>query len=889
MSKRSLFNIIGIIIVSIFAGVILFQEVVAVDRPDLIIENAQHKSLLVMATSSDYITVTYPTNGEIWEIGKTYNVTWNHRSEVDKVNLVLRGYKNPNETDETASGYLHGNMAYHYAVTASSTSGSYSYTVPEHLEDNLTDYPYFRVKATYEKPIPGSTQVNWINYYSDGNFSIVASSTPSATCTDSDGGINYYEKGMTSGNHQDSCFKDKNWAAGVNYDVNGLYEKYCDGQTRVVEYSCPYGCSDGACLENTTTATTSIEILSPNGGENWQISETYNITWTAVGSDGVIIDLLDYTSQMVSIKRVANYVASVLGKYSWTIPSSVSPGEKYHIRARDAGGSLTFEDESDDYFSIIESVENDYVIEQDINPYVYQNTIFAENINSNQYMANYKKGQNQFTNWATVYVFENHEDAKSDLSILLNALPATNGTYAKVSYKNSTLYAVTSKGSGTYSYIWLSNNFMISIGGQLVEKEIPTELLDAYLQKYPQGVTALCTDSDGGKDYYTKGYVTSGGKTYYDECSGSKLQVNEKYCYISGTGEKVVGTSVYTCPNGCSEEACIKKTTETEAPVITSISPNQGKQGETVETYIYGSNFTGADEYSGSGLSPVSDRGFQLVSSGVVSDNKIKATYEIASDAEVGRRLIKVQTPYGISNYVKFYVNAVSDEIPIGCLPDGTLIKLPTDSKIYVIIDCQKKWIQGIDEFNKGGYKWEDVEEMDSPVIQAYADYLEAKADLLRAIGHNRVYRIKNGKLLWIPTISAFNAQGFKWEDVENASESEINQYPEAKLLRKIGDVKVYYITNGGLKRHILSSDTFNSYGNKWEDIIEVTEIELDAYDNNDLVRVEGDEKIYKLENGKKRWIKTANAFNKYGYNWNKVAPVNQTEINEYPEESIIE
>lgn len=74
------------------------------------------------------------------------------------------------------------------------------------------------------------------------------------SCTDSDGGINYYEKGKTSGNHEDICFKDKNWAPGVNYDKNGLIEVYCGSmgagtQTLTKEYSCPNGCKEGACIK----------------------------------------------------------------------------------------------------------------------------------------------------------------------------------------------------------------------------------------------------------------------------------------------------------------------------------------------------------------------------------------------------------------------------------------------------------------------------------------------------------------------------------------------------------------------------------------------------------------------------------------------------------------
>lgn len=226
---------------------------------------------------------------------------------------------------------------------------------------------------------------------------------------------------------------------------------------------------------------------------------------------------------------------------------------------------------------------------------------------------------------------------------------------------------------------------------------------------------------------------------------------------------------------------------------------------------------------------------------------------------------------------------------PTSCFPNNTLVKLPDDSKVYVIINCQKKWIQTAEEFKEGGYKWTDVKEVESPVIQAYADYLQAGANLLRAIGQERVYKVVNGKLLWVPTISAFNAQGLKWSEVQNVDALQLNQYQRAKLLQVSGDSRVYYITESGLKKHIINEQVFNSYSNKWEDIVKVSAAELNAYPDVVLIKRENDYRVYKLENGTKRWIKTPDAFNKLKLDWSKIAPVNSTEINAYPAGAAIE
>ncbi|MEE9323054.1 MAG: hypothetical protein V3U72_00770 [Candidatus Aenigmarchaeota archaeon] len=65
----------------------------------------------------------------------------------------------------------------------------------------------------------------------------------------------------------------------------------------------------------------------------------------------------------------------------------------------------------------------------------------------------------------------------------------------------------------------------------------------------------ICTDTDGGKDYYVKGVreIISGDvvSVSYDKCDGDRL--TEYYCYGN---EGVVG--VYDCPNGCRDGACVK-------------------------------------------------------------------------------------------------------------------------------------------------------------------------------------------------------------------------------------------------------------------------------------------------------------------------------------------
>lgn len=232
--------------------------------------------------------------------------------------------------------------------------------------------------------------------------------------------------------------------------------------------------------------------------------------------------------------------------------------------------------------------------------------------------------------------------------------------------------------------------------------------------------------------------------------------------------------------------------------------------------------------------------------------------------------------------------NSNNDDLS-DCLPDGTLIKLPNDPRIFVIKDCKKQWVRTAEEFKNNGYKWSDIKETSSEVVNAYADYLEATAKLLRAVGHNRVYRVVNGRVLWVPTISAFNAQGLKWDNIEEAPDKELEKYSKIKLIKEKGDDKIFYITNSGMKKHIINTEVFNSYNNKYSDVMEVDSEVVNSFNTANLFKDENGNKIYKIEGNKKIWIKSAKAFDKRNFNWNKIVPANNVELNAYVDAGVIE
>jgi len=140
--------------------------------------------------------------------------------------------------------------------------------------------------------------------------------------------------------------------------VVGFQEKYKE------DVLVPWGLEHGTDYVGPTTraklnklygcSKPSITVLSPNGGEKWVVGKTYEITWRSSGIDKVDVSLcgqipIDIAGNCLPV--IAEDISANLGKYSWTIPSDISPKDGYRIRIFD--GKTNLQDDTDNYFSIV--------------------------------------------------------------------------------------------------------------------------------------------------------------------------------------------------------------------------------------------------------------------------------------------------------------------------------------------------------------------------------------------------------------------------------------------------------------------------------------------------------------------------------------------------------
>lgn len=113
----------------------------------------------------------------------------------------------------------------------------------------------------------------------------------------------------------------------------------------------------------------------------------------------------------------------------------------------------------------------------------------------------------------------------------------------------------------------------------------------------------------------------------------------------------------------------------------------------------------------------------------------------------------------------------------------------------------------------------------------------------------------------------------------------------EGDTIKTANNPDVYiakYVGTKMFKRLILNPDVFNSYRHlSWSKIKTVSQSEMDAFTTSDLVKADGDYKVYKLipngDVGSKQWVNmSAEAFTAGGYDWSAIYTINSVDRENY-------
>ncbi len=219
--------------------------------------------------------------------------------------------------------------------------------------------------------------------------------------------------------------------------------------------------------------------------------------------------------------------------------------------------------------------------------------------------------------------------------------------------------------------------------------------------------------------------------------------------------------------------------------------------------------------------------------------------------------------------------------------PNRSLIRVKGDSKVYMVEDGVKQWIPSPEVLESQGLSFEDVEDVDIEEADTYGTAEEvcyADGTIVQEEGADEVYVIADGEKKHITDPASFVALGYNWGNIVKVKPGILGMYklrsamktdsvhPEGALIREEGTNTVYLI-EGGKKKPISTQSIFNARRLNWNKVLVISNAQMNKfqsganlqYPDGALVK-DPTGKVYKIDHGKKRWIRSGDDLTGAGY-----------------------
>jgi len=307
-----------------------------------------------------------------------------------------------------------------------------------------------------------------------------------------------------------------------------------------------------------------INIISPNGGEVWEIGKTYEIKWETGGfSQSAPVQIriynVNYSSEAGDCSEYVISNTINTGKYYWTpkLWGKCPEGNGYKIKIYIEGSG----DESDNTFSIVSSNISDWK--------TYTNYAYGIGL---KYPADWRVEEKN-----SCYDTDPNHNCLAEIQFV----PPS--TY-KFSWVSLRIYGkfwhlegreTGADGCRLIADYKINDKYLYRLSTCMgVGQEGTESIYNAMLATIKFSNLTSCTDSDGGKNYYLRGTVSDRGKSYTDYCIDSST-LREYFClpYTPG-GLGGVAQEDYRCPSGCKDGACVVTNLLDKDALLHKLFPN---------------------------------------------------------------------------------------------------------------------------------------------------------------------------------------------------------------------------------------------------------------------------------------------------------------------------
>ena len=208
---------------------------------------------------------------------------------------------------------------------------------------------------------------------------------------------------------------------------------------------------------------------------------------------------------------------------------------------------------------------------------------------------------------------------------------------------------------------------------------------------------------------------------------------------------------------------------------------------------------------------------------------------------------------------------------------DGELVKGSKDA-VYLISKGKACWISNESVFNLLNLNWKKVKKVsDKDLAKVSKGWIIVK-------GRNEpLYIIVSGSACKITDVAMLKSLGLDNNSIWNVTDEKLSKLPQRPLLVKGSDASVYLIYNSKAC-WIPSESIFKALGFEIKMVIQISDKEMIQMPKSQLLLRGSGDKIYRIENDKRRWINNAVLFSRLGYDWNSVLTVSEAQLKNIPE-----
>jgi len=269
--------------------------------------------------------ITSPNGGEVWSVGSAHNITWTYVGTTSTVKLEYT-IDGTNYNPITSSTLNNGTYGWTAADAISTTVKVRISDYNDPLAYDVSD-AYFKIRGaiTVTSPNGGEAWVvgsaHNITWTTQGTFSGVDISYST------DNGENYSNIIATAVSPTSNIY---------SWTIPDNLSKTCMLKISDSSDSTAYDTSDSVFKIRGD-----FTVLSPNGGEIWDVSSIHNVTWNFTGS--IASAKIDYSldnGNNYSYSVISSTDASVLS-YPWVVPDAISTQAR--IRVADASDPTVYD------------------------------------------------------------------------------------------------------------------------------------------------------------------------------------------------------------------------------------------------------------------------------------------------------------------------------------------------------------------------------------------------------------------------------------------------------------------------------------------------------------------------------------------------------------------